>query len=54
MLNFGYGLDFFEVCHHPDKLGDHGHCESGNMSLIYHMTSRDMLKGLCSRGSISC
>lgn len=47
MLNFGDGLDFFDVCQHPDKIGDHNHCESGDMSLIYQMTSRDMLKGLC-------
>ena len=36
------------VCHHPDKPGNHKHCDSGHMFIIYHATSRDhMFKKLC-------
>ena len=43
--------------HLPDKFGDDGHCDSGDITfLICYVTSREhMLKGLCEsmRGSLS-
>ena len=36
------------LCHHPDKSCDHKHCDSGDMSLICHVTSQEhMFEGLC-------
>ena len=35
------GCEFLAVCHHPDKFGDHGHRESGDMFLICHVTKPD-------------
>ena len=41
------GWEFLAVCYHPDKFGDHVHCESGDMFLICHVTSPDhTFKGL--------
>ena len=43
-----YGWELLAVCHHPDKFGDHRHCESGGRCLICHVTSYvHMFKGLC-------
>ena len=33
------GWEFLEVCHHPNRFGDHGHCESGDMFLDCHVAS---------------
>ena len=33
-----YGWDLLAGCHHPDKSGDHRHCECGDIFLICHMT----------------
>ena len=35
------GCEFLAVCHHPVKFGDHGHCKSEDMFLIYHVNSPD-------------
>lgn len=36
------------VCHHPDKLGGHRHCGSGDIFLICNMISEEhVTKGLC-------
>ena len=41
------GWESLAVCHHPDKFGDHGHCESGYIFFTCHLTSPDnMFKGL--------
>ena len=41
------GRKFLTVCHHPDKFGDDGHCKSGDIFLVCHVTSPDhMFKGL--------
>ena len=37
------GWESLAVCHHPDKFDDHGHCESGNMFLVCHVTSPDYM-----------
>ena len=43
-----YGWELLAICHHPDKFGDHGHCESGDMFLICYVTSSDQIfEGLC-------
>ena len=43
-----YGKKLIIVCNHPARIGGHRHCGSGDMLLIYHMTSRDhVFKGLC-------
>ena len=43
-----FGWELLAVCHHPDKRGDHRHCDYGDMFLICHMTLSDhMFKGLC-------
>ena len=41
------GREFLAVCHHPDRFGDDGHCKSGDMFLVCHVTSPDhIFKGL--------
>ena len=41
------GWELPVVCHHPAKFDEHGHCESGDIYLICHVTSPDhMSKGL--------
>ena len=42
-----YGWQLLVLCHHPDKLCDHKHCEGGDKKfLICHVTSRQhMFKG---------
>ena len=43
-----YGWELPALCHHPEKFGDHTHCDTGDaMFLICHVISRDhMFTGL--------
>ena len=44
-----YGWELVVVCHHPDKFGDHRHCDNWDLTfLICHQTSRNhLLKWQC-------
>ena len=43
-----YGWELLALCHHPDKFGDHRHCDTGDaMFLMCHVISCDhMFTGL--------
>ena len=42
-----YEWEFLAICHDLDRSCDHKCCDSGDMFLICHMTSREqMFKGL--------
>ena len=34
-----YQWKLFAICHHPYKFGNHRHCDSGEMLLIYHVNA---------------
>ena len=43
-----YEWELLAVCHHPEKFGDHRHCDNEGMFSICHVALHDhMFKWLC-------